>query len=212
MPEENESGYDSPGGILADLTPGEAAVVDSLLARLGRMWWLVLALGLVSIAVGVVVFLHPFEAVRVAAVIFGIWLLVSGLFQLVQAFGPGLDTVTRVLAAVAGVIGIILGIICFESVGERLELLVLFIGIWWIIRGLIQVLAAATTPSLDGWLLFQGIVGILAGCVVLVWNIESLPVLAVLAGIWLVVIGIIETIAAFRVRALADRAPTGVSA
>ena len=48
----------------------------------------------------------------------------------------------------------------------------------------------------------SGILGIIAGVVVLVWPIGSLTVLTVVAGIWLVVLGLFEIIASFRVRSL----------
>lgn len=177
---------------------------ESLIRRLGRAWWLVLVLGIVSVVVGVLVFLHPFTAIYVAAIIFGIWLVVTGVVQLIQAFATGLDAASRTLCAISGVLGIVLGLICFHSVGDRLELLVLFIGISWVIRGVTQVFAGAEAWG-DGLTIFLGVVGILAGIIVLVWNIDSLPVLAVVTGIWLVVLGAIEIVSAFRIRALSTR-------
>lgn len=177
-----------------------------MLDRIGRRWWLVLILGVVTVIVGVLMLIKPFGAVRVAAVILGIWLLVSGIVQLVQAFDSTLDVVVRVLSAVSGVIGIVLGIICFDSVEDRLALLTLFVGIWWVLRGMWQLLAGAGAAGGDGWLIFSGVLGILAGIVVLVWSIESLVVLAVVVGLWLVVLGIVEVISSFRLRSIAAAA------
>jgi len=174
---------------------------QALLERIGRAWWLILALGVISVIVGVIVLVRPFTAVNVAAIIFGIWLLASGVIQLAQAFNSRLDTVARVLNAITGVIGIILGILSLESVENRIALLILFIGIWWIIRGIAQIVIGASASG-GGVTVFLGVVGLIAGIVLLVWPIETLTVLTVVVGIWLLVLGLFEIIAAFRVRSL----------
>ncbi len=174
---------------------------QALLSRIGRAWWIVLILGIASLLVGILMLLATPTAVNIAAIIFGIWLLVSGVFQLVQAFDSRLETISRVLNAITGVIGIVLGIACLKSVEDRISLLILFIAIWWIMRGIVQVVVGASNKS-GGLYIFLGILGIIAGVVVLVWPIGSLTVLTVVVGIWLVVLGIFEIIASFRVRSL----------
>lgn len=188
------------------ITPAEQ---QALLARIGRAWWVVLLLGIISLIVGIIVLIRPFTAVNVAGIIFGIWLLVSGVIQLAQAFDKQLETISRVLNAITGVIGIILGIICLDSAEDRIALLTLFIGIWWIMRGIVQIAVGAGDQG-GGMVIFLGILGIIAGGVVLIWPIASLTVLTLVVGIWLVVLGVFEIIASFRVRSLkkqADQVP-----
>jgi uncharacterized membrane protein HdeD (DUF308 family) len=192
-----------PDGSGVPLDSDTVVVVDeqALMDRIGRAWWLVLILGLVSIAVGVILLVRPFTAVNVAAIILGIWLLVSGVIALAQAFSSRLETVARVLNAITGVIGIVLGIIALESVENRIELLILFLGIWWIMRGIVAIAVGASGEG-GGVAVFLGVLGIIAGVVVLLWPIQTLTVLTVVAGIWLLVLGLVEVIAAFRVRSL----------
>lgn len=184
------------------LAQEEQVAGKAALDRLGQAWWLVLLLGAASLIAGIVIFANPFAAIRAAAVILGIWLLISGVFQLVQSFDRELETVARVLSAVSGVIGIVLGIICFDSVEDRIALLTLFIGIWWIIRGVMQLVVGASLDGGSGLVIFLGILGIFAGVVVLVWPIASLAVLAIVAGLWLIVLGIVEIITSFRLRSI----------
>lgn len=188
------------------LTPEEQAQARAALDRIGHAWWLVLLLGAASLIAGILIFFHPFAAIRVAAVILGIWLLISGLFQLLQSFDRDLETVARVLSAVSGVIGIVLGIICFDSVEDRIALLTLFIGIWWIIRGVMQLVVGSSLDGGSGLMVFLGVLGILAGIVVLVWPIASLAVLAIVAGLWLIVLGIVEVATSFRLRSWRNQA------
>jgi len=191
-----------------DLTPQQK---QELLSTIAHSWWLVLGLGVVSVIVGGLVLWAPFATVRVAAIIFGLWLLIGGIFRLAQSLDQQLDTTGRVVSAISGVVGIVLGIVCFQSVEDRVSLLVLFIGIWWILSGLMQLITSAGgrgEPS-DGFGIFLGLLGILAGIVVLVWPIGSLSVLVVVAGIWLLVLGLVQILVAFRVRSLANRTVSG---
>ncbi len=201
-PGDSASGH---GGERSGQVQSTTVVLDAdseaFLERLGRAWWLILVLGVISLIVGVIVLVRPFTAVNVAAIIFGIWLLASGVFQLAQAFNSRLETVARVLNAITGVIGIILGILCLESVENRISLLILFIGLWWIMRGIVQIVVGASSEG-GGVAVFLGVVGLIAGIVLLVWPIETLTVLTVVVGIWLLVLGLFEVIAAFRVRSL----------
>jgi len=194
---QGPTGIDAPDS----LTAQEQAEAQAFLSKIADHWGLVFALGLVSVLAGIVILAAPFAAVRVAAFIFGVWLLVSGIFQLAESFSARLETSARVLSAISGFLGIILGIICFKSVDNRIQLLVLFIGIWWIMRGIMQIFAGAGKGG-SGFLVFLGILGVIAGIVVLTWPVNSLSVLVWLTGIWLLVLGFFEVIASFRIKSL----------
>ena len=205
QPEGQPQGQPEGATVVVEDTSISPAEQKALLDRIGRAWWVVLLLGIISLIVGVVVLVRPFTAVNVAAIIFGIWLLVSGVIQLAQAFDKQLETISRVLNAITGVIGIVLGLICLDSAEDRIALLTLFIGIWWIMRGIVQIAVGASDQG-GGVVIFLGILGVIAGGVVLIWPIASLTVLTLVVGIWLVVLGIFEIIASFRVRSLKKQA------
>ena len=205
QPEGQPQGQPEGATVVVEDTSISPAEQKALLDRIGRAWWVVLLLGIISLIVGVVVLVRPFTAVNVAAIIFGIWLLVSGVIQLAQAFDKQLETISRVLNAITGVIGIVLGLICLDSAEDRIALLTLFIGIWWIMRGIVQIAVGASDQG-GGVVIFLVIIGIIAGGVVLIWPIASLTVLTLVVGIWLVVLGIFEIIASFRVRSLKKQA------
>jgi len=205
QPDGQPQGQPDGATVVVEDTSISPAEQKALLDRIGRAWWVVLLLGIISLIVGVVVLVRPFTAVNVAAIIFGIWLLVSGVIQLAQAFDKQLETISRVLNAITGVIGIVLGLICLDSAEDRIALLTLFIGIWWIMRGIVQIAVGASDQG-GGVVIFLGILGIIAGGVVLIWPIASLTVLTLVVGIWLVVLGIFEIIASFRVRSLKKQA------
>jgi uncharacterized membrane protein HdeD (DUF308 family) len=190
----------------AELLPGPLQQV----AR--SAWQVVLTIGVASIVLGIVVLSWPHATLSVVGVIFGIYLLVSGVLQLFAAFGTHAETSLRMLAFVSGAVSILLGLFCLRGALESILLLALWIGIGWLFRGIAMVVAAVSDPLMParGWHVFAGMMGVIAGVVVLVTPEKSITVLTVLAGIWLLFMGVVETGTAIRIRAHAKQLPTGM--
>jgi len=53
-----------------------------------------------------------------------------------------------------------------------------------------------------GWTAFMGVLSILAGIIVLAYPDLTLVTLAVILGIWLVILGVMECVLAWRLRSL----------
>ncbi|MEG3629798.1 HdeD family acid-resistance protein [Streptomyces poriticola] len=172
-------------------------------------WQTVLLTGIASLALGVLVLVWPGASLRVAGVLFGLYLLISGVLQLAAAFGTHRTTSLRVLAFVSGVLSVLLGLFCFRGPLQSVLLLALFIGIGWLFRGITQTIAAAQDPAMParGWQIFLGVVSALAGIVLIVSPFESVAVLTVLAGCWLVAVGVVEIATAVRIRTRARQVP-----
>src|SRR5690242_16714771 len=82
-----------------------------MIARLGRKWGWVLAYGIITLAAGVAVLVWPSETLLVIAVLFGVQLIVSGIFRFVAALAiDDLSGGTRVLLALLAVLSIIVGL------------------------------------------------------------------------------------------------------
>jgi uncharacterized membrane protein HdeD (DUF308 family) len=180
-----------------------------MVAGLGRHWGWVLAFGIITLAVGVVVLTWPGRTLIMVAVLFGIQLIVMGIFRFVAAFAAGdVGGGTRVLYALLGVLSLIIGLYALRHVLITLLALALLLGIFWIVSGAVELfnaLAHREVPN-RGWTIFMGILSILAGIVVLVYPSISLVTLAVVLSIWLLIYGVMEIVLAFRVRSLAHHA------
>ena len=170
------------------------------IARKGWMWSI--ALGLVAIAIGVIVMVWPDRTLRVVGILFGIYLLASGVLEIVVAFAPEERTGLRVLNVITGALSILLGLLCFRGAFESTLLLALWIGFAWLIRGIARASSAASAPYEPhrGWQIFGGVLLAVAGVVVIVNPVVSLVTLAILVGIWLIVLGVWQIIEAFTVR------------
>ncbi|MEV0480708.1 HdeD family acid-resistance protein [Streptomyces sp. NPDC050508] len=172
-------------------------------------WQVVLLTGVASLILGVLVLVWPGASLFAAGILFGIYLLISGVFQLVAAFGTHRATSLRVLAFISGALSIVLGLFCFRGPMQSILLLALWIGIGWLIRGITQTLAAVHDQTMParGWQIFLGIVTFIAGIVLIDSPFRSVAVLTLVCGIWLVAVGVVEIITAIRMKGRADRVP-----
>ncbi|MBC3843646.1 HdeD family acid-resistance protein [Streptacidiphilus sp. 4-A2] len=169
-------------------------------------WQVALCLGVATVLLGICALVWPGKSVVVVAVLFGIYLLVSGILQFAEAFSHRFSGGTRVLMFASATLSVMLGLICFRGAEQSVVLLGLWIGIGWLFRGFTELSAAMTMGNLPGrgWMIFFGIVGVCAGMVLIVSPVHSIVLLAVLAGIWLLALGMFEIVTAFQLKRAAD--------
>ena len=81
----------------------------------------------------------------------------------------------------------------------------MLIGVGWVIRGIADVIEGIAHPGMParGWVIFIGVLSLLAGIVVLTWPAITLEALVWVTGLWLVVLGIIEIIGSFQLKGMA---------
>lgn len=172
-------------------------------------WQVVLGTGIASLALGVLVLVWPGASLLAAGVLFGLYLVISGVFQLVSAFGTHKTTSLRVLAFISGALSLLLGLLCFRGPMQSILLLALWIGIGWVIRGITQTLAAVSDRGMParGWQILLGAVTFVGGVVLIDAPFESVAVLTLVGGIWLVVVGVVEIVTALRIRGQAPLVP-----
>ncbi|MFI9650108.1 HdeD family acid-resistance protein [Streptomyces sp. NPDC052040] len=187
--------------------------VEGVLHLLSRSaWQVVLATGAASLILGIVILAWPGPSLLVASILFGLYLIISGVLQVASAFGTHRATSLRVLAFLSGALSIVLGLFCFRGPLESLLLLALWIGIGWLFRGIAQTVAAAHDPAVPGrsWQIILGIVTFIAGIVLIVSPFRSIALLAWVAGWWLIVVGVVELMTALRIRGRAEHIPRTV--
>jgi uncharacterized membrane protein HdeD (DUF308 family) len=190
--------------------PTEAQAEAGALEALGRNWWLLLFFGVISIVVGIFCVMQPVDAVETLSWLFAIWLIVTGIFEIVRAFGSQISGGMRALLIITGALSLILGFVALRSVMDDEFLLAgwilaIFIGISFLFRGfaiLFMGIEGKGQPG-RGWNIFAGIVIIIGGMFILTVP-ASIIALAWVVGIWLIVMGIFEIISSFMVRKAAS--------
>jgi uncharacterized membrane protein HdeD (DUF308 family) len=183
-------------------TPGTTHV-PSLLPHL---WKSELVSGILSLILGVLVLVWPGKSILVAAVLFGVYLLITGVAQVIFAFSLHVSAGSRILLFISGAASLILAVLAFRHFGSdptyAVLLLAIWIGIGFIFRGVATMISAISDPALPGrgWSIFFGVITLLAGIIVLASPFPSIVTLAIVAGVWFVVIGVFEIVSSFGIR------------
>ena len=178
---------------------GDAA---DMMAAVGRHWGWVLAFGVITLLTGIVVLIWPGRTLIVVAVLFGIQLIVTGIFRFVAAFAADESGATRVLFALLGVFSLIIGLYAVRHILITLLALGLLLGIFWVVSGVIELFNAVQHKTMGSraWTGLMGVLSIVAGLILLAYPGLSLLTLAILLSVWLLVLGVMEITVALRLR------------
>lgn len=163
--------------------------------------------GAVALVFGLVAAFFPIATGITLVILWGIYALLDGIVAAVMAFNPRPDQ-SRGYLIFTAVVGILAGgIAVFSPVTAGLALLWV-LGVWLILRGVIEIIAAFTQPqTAPRWLLvLGGVFWLLAG-----WLVLSAPdtaaalIIALWLGILAIVWGIVLIAVGFLVRREANR-------
>lgn len=182
--------------------PQEGPLAEGMAALANTGWQILLTMGLATIALGVIALVWPAETLRVVGILFGVYLLATGVFQLAAAFGTHVPGHLRVLHFIAGAASVLLGLLCFRGTLQSTLLLALWIGFSWLLRGTLETVAAASAPDMParGWHVAFGIIGTMAGIVMIVMPFASIATLTLVVGVMAIVLGLTEVVRAIRTR------------
>jgi uncharacterized membrane protein HdeD (DUF308 family) len=169
-----------------------------------QLWKWKLVAGLLTIVLGGIVLAWPGPTILVASTLFGVYLLLSGFTELFLAFTLPRAAGTRILLFITGALSLVLAVLSFRHFGDAYAILLLsiWIGIGFIFQGVSAVAVSIGEQNLPGrgWYAVLGVISVIAGFVVLVWPFDSIVVLALVTGVWLVVMGVVQSIQAFQIR------------
>lgn len=174
---------------------------ESPFGPMTRDWRFAFGVGLLTAILGVLVTIDPASSLVFVAILVGVEFIVSGVFRLFRSVDRW-DGGASVLSAVVGVVLILVGLFLLRHIDLTLLLVSTLVGIFWIVTGIIEVTIGVAAPGGFGarWLILTGALAGVAGIVVLVYPVGTLLTLALLLGIWLIIRGIGQMIAAFALR------------
>jgi uncharacterized membrane protein HdeD (DUF308 family) len=177
-----------------------------LVRQVGRSWGWVLFFGIVTLALGIVVTFRPGGTVHILAIIFGIWLLLLGVFWLVVSIADRRDRGgTRFGLAFFGLLALLVGLLVLHHSYETVAVVGFIVGVFWVVGGASLVIAGLS-PEAEGRRAGPIVVGLIyaaTGVVCLIYPGLSLTILAVILGIGLIVSGLVEVAIAFQLRRMA---------
>jgi uncharacterized membrane protein HdeD (DUF308 family) len=169
-------------------TPVEAEVRGDL----RQFGTLLIVAGVIGTIAGILALVFPDLTLLALAIIAGINLLLLGALSLVDAFSGDEDTTARVLAAVLGLLGIMAGLVVMRRPGESLLAVLLVLGIWLVVTGVVDLVRAVVNAAYRGIRLLAAVVDIVLGGLILALPDVSLKTLALLIGLAFIVRGLLS--------------------
>ena len=179
-------------------------------SRIAANWWLFLVMGVVSTIAGILAIVYPDITLLAIGIFAGISLLFIGALELVDAITGPPDS--RTLSAIVGVLAMVAGLICLRRPGESLLALVVVIGIYLVITGLIRFVRAFSVLEDRALSLALALLDVILGIVILSLPELGLVTLAILFAVSLIARGVFAIVAAFRLRSLGQRQEPGAPA
>jgi uncharacterized membrane protein HdeD (DUF308 family) len=150
-------------------------------------WWLLVVIGLLGIAAGVIVLLKPEDSLSTIAVIAGIFVLASGIFDIAISFSR--RTPSRAVAAIMGVISVVVGVLLIRHPIGGVLFVALLIGIWLIAVGVVRFVESFDSDQ-RFWGIVIALLEIAAGIVIVATPPIGFATLALLVGIAFIVNGV----------------------
>ena len=167
-----------------------------------------LALGGISLVMGIVIVSWPEVTVGVLGALVGIHLVINGIVRIAQSVASGLGAGARTLVAVLGVLSLSIGVLALRNLFQTVTVLAVLFGVFWLLGGVIEAVTVLADKDLPGRgaQMVTACLSVLAGIIVLAYPEASLVALTWLFGIWLVTWGIVSVLVTLWIRH-ADKPP-----
>ncbi|MGY8667840.1 HdeD family acid-resistance protein [Bradyrhizobium sp. UFLA05-109] len=144
---------------------------SEVMRSLADNWWLLLLRGIAAIAFGVLAFSWPGLTLVTLTLLWGAYALMDGVIAIWAAFNAsGGDAGPRWWLGLSGLAGILAGVVTFYYTGATTLVLLMFIAVWAIIIGALQIWGAIALRKVlqHEWLLIlNGVLSIAFGAVLL---------------------------------------------
>jgi uncharacterized membrane protein HdeD (DUF308 family) len=173
---------------------------EAALRTVGRAWAWLLAFGIISILAGLAAILWPSATLLIIAIVFAVQLIVGGIFRFVLAFAiPGETGWLRALQAFLAILSFVVGLFLVGHLVLSLLVLAIVLGAYWIVHGVIELFVAIGHRELPGraWMILSGVLGVVAGAILIVAPGISLFALTIVLGVWLILFGVMLAIQAW---------------
>ncbi|WP_343925454.1 HdeD family acid-resistance protein [Rhodoglobus aureus] len=191
-------------------TSAETLLPGLLRAHRGQL----MAVAVIGLVLGVVGLLFPGATMLTVAVLFGIYLIASGMYRIMSAsLANNLDFSMRWVTGILGLLIVIAGILCLSNPFQSLIALALVIGIGWILEGIIDLVGGVrgtVHPRWFGWV--SGIVSMAAGVAMFVLPAADLVSLVAIGAILMIAVSVSTLLTLPRKNKAAEEATAGAAA
>lgn len=155
-------------------------------------WKVAVARGVLGILFGLLLAIWPWSAL-VFLIMWGVWLIFDAVGWFATAFAKGQGGSNRAMAALLGVLALLVAFFAIFSPGATAASLVAFLGIWLIIRGiggaLVGITGARGAPR--GLVILGSVLDVVLGLLFFQDPLGSATVLVLLIGITMIIWGVV---------------------
>jgi uncharacterized membrane protein HdeD (DUF308 family) len=181
-------------------------------SRWRKLWLVPVVFGAAGIALGLLVLFWPRHSINALTILFGLYLLVTGAYRAVTAIQlRGVDPLARAVSLVLAALSVVVGLICLADPFSGASMFAVVVGAFWLASGAIMMLGArqrraAAGPGARGASMAGGAFAAVVGLLIILFPGASLLFLAVVLGIWLIVVGVSALTAGLTARRLLKNA------
>lgn len=164
----------------------------------GRIWtpsshvsgtWLAVR-GILAILFGILALVWPGLTILALAILFGVYALVNGIDMIADGFRGHRSGGQRAAYAIGGALGVVAGLVTLFWPGITALALVILVGLWAVVTGVLDIVAATRIPG--SWpLVLLGFLSVVAGFLVLARPRAGAYAIAVVVGVYAIIAGVL---------------------
>jgi len=182
-----------------------------MLAIAARQWWVLVLQGVLGIAVGLLAIIYPGIALATIALLFGVWAIVSGVAQLAAGWRVAEARGRSWPFLLSGAVSVIAGILAVLYPDVTVLYLILLLGAWILISGMMEVYTAwrIRNEVTGEWILaLGGALRVIAGILILAMPYVGAILTAALFALWAILSGAGALFLGWRLRQMRGRMTT----
>jgi uncharacterized membrane protein HdeD (DUF308 family) len=154
---------------------------------------------IITAIVGILMLAFPQSSAFLAAIIFGVFVLIRGIVRTVVGIGgPGLTGLGRTLSIITGVILLAAGVVILLNLTVGVEVLAVIIGISWIIDG-IATLIESSRAAARAFSIVTGIISVLAGVAMFFLGGQGVAIIMIVIGAVALALAVVQIVGAIAV-------------
>ncbi|HEY5531215.1 MAG TPA: DUF308 domain-containing protein [Candidatus Anoxymicrobiaceae bacterium] len=157
-------------------------------------WWSYMLKGIIAIIFGIILFSWPGAPMKTLVIIVGLFAIIDGMVNVIRSFVLMARKEKWGWALAGGLIGFLLGAIILRHQEFALAFVVILVGIWIMLMGIVELAVSFDMPpkSGRGILAVFGVILLAIGVIVLVYPFGSAYALMVVIGIYALIAGIFD--------------------
>lgn len=167
-------------------------------------WWAFLLMGILLIVFSILLIVFPIASFSAFAMLFAIGFFISGVFEIIFSLNNKNTIDSWGWYLVGGIIDLVLGIILLSSpLALSAEVLVLFVGLWLLFRGINSIGIALETKNYSsdwGFLLFFGILEVIISFIIVIFPPLGIGTIIIWASIVALFLGVMNIYIGLRVK------------